>query len=92
MYLGLKQYSMRSFAGNFDFDELEWAIAYAHERGRKIYVTMNIQAFDDDFEGMINFGFRLFGDQWSFSLTGLRPLREAGDLFVVPLIQFSYHF
>lgn len=52
VYLGLKQYSMRSFAGNFDFDELEWALGYAHERGRKVYVAVNLQAFDDDFDGL----------------------------------------
>jgi len=50
------------------------------------------EGLDDDFHGMLNFGFRLFGDRWSFSLTGLRPMREADDLFAVPLIQFSYHF
>jgi len=52
VYLGLKQYSMRSFAGNFDADQLEWAVDYAHQRGRKVYVALNIQPFDDDFKGL----------------------------------------
>lgn len=49
VYLGLKRLSMRSSAGNFDWDELEWALGYAHERGRRVYVALNIQPFDDDF-------------------------------------------
>lgn len=51
-YLGLKQFSLRAFAGNFDFDELEWAVQYAHDLGRKIYVTVNILPFDSDLEAM----------------------------------------
>jgi len=52
VYLGLKQFSLRSQAGNFDDDELEWALTYAHERGRRVYVTVNIQPFDSDFGGI----------------------------------------
>lgn len=52
VYLGLKAFSLRSFAGNFDFDQLEWALGYAHERGRRVYVCVNIQPFDDDLEGI----------------------------------------
>ncbi len=52
VYLGLKQFSLRSQAGNFDDDELEWALAYAHERGRRVYVAVNIQPFDSDLGGI----------------------------------------
>jgi putative protease len=48
VYLGLRRFSLRSFAGNFDLDELEWAIGYAHDRGRRVYVCVNLQPFDDD--------------------------------------------
>ena len=50
VYLGLKHFSMRARAGNFDLDQLEWALAYAHERGRRVIVALNIQPFDSDFE------------------------------------------
>ena len=50
MYLGLRRFSLRAFAGNFDFDELEWALAYAHDLGRRVYVAVNIQPFDHDFD------------------------------------------
>jgi len=48
VYLGMKRFSLRSFAGNFDEQELEWAVAYAHERGRKVYVTLNILAMESE--------------------------------------------
>jgi len=52
VYLGLSRYSLRKKAGNFDLDELEWAIDYAHGRGRKVYVAVNIQPFDSDLSGI----------------------------------------
>ncbi len=51
-YLGLKDYSMRSFAGNFTMEELATALTISRSLGRKIYVTVNIQAGDRDMEGM----------------------------------------
>lgn len=41
VYLGYTAFGARSFAGNFDTDGLKEAIDYAHERGKKIYVTVN---------------------------------------------------
>ncbi len=52
VYLGLRQFSLRSFAGNFDIDQIEWALSYAHERGRRVYVCINIQPFDQDLDGI----------------------------------------
>ncbi|MEL7566995.1 MAG: DUF3656 domain-containing protein [Dehalobacterium sp.] len=42
VYLGGKSFSARAFAGNFDYEELEKAVEYAHLRGVRIYVTVNI--------------------------------------------------
>jgi len=52
VYLGLKRFSMRAAAGNFTFDELEWGIGQARAQQRKVYVTLNIQPFDDDLAGL----------------------------------------
>lgn len=41
IYLGYTAFGARSFAGNFDDEALKEAIDYAHERGKKIYVTVN---------------------------------------------------
>jgi U32 family peptidase len=48
VYLGLKRFSMRSFAGNFDFDQLAWALDYAHQRGKRVHVAVNVQPFDEE--------------------------------------------
>ncbi len=52
VYLGMKDFTLRAGVPNFDDDELEWAIAYAHQRARKVYVALNVQPFDSDFEGI----------------------------------------
>lgn len=41
VYLGYTAFGARSYAGNFDADGLLEAVEYAHERGKKIYVTVN---------------------------------------------------
>ena len=41
VYLGYTAFGARSYAGNFDAQQLAEAVDYAHERGRKIYVTVN---------------------------------------------------
>ena len=50
VYLGLKRFSLRNFAGNFSLEQLSEAIKIAEEMGKKIYVTMNIFPFDEDLE------------------------------------------
>ncbi len=48
VYLGGKQFSLRSFADNFTEEELAEAVAYAHARGKKVYVAANIFARNSD--------------------------------------------
>jgi U32 family peptidase len=48
VYLGLRRLSLRGFATNFGWDELEWALGHAHGLGRRVYVAVNVQPFDDD--------------------------------------------
>ena len=52
VYLGLKRFSMRAKAGNFNLEQLEWALDYAHERGRKVIVAVNILPMDGDLDEM----------------------------------------
>lgn len=42
VYLGGKLFSARQYASNFDNEELEKAIEYAHLRNVKVYITVNI--------------------------------------------------
>lgn len=61
VYLGLERFSLRSMAGNFDWDELRWALDYAHERGRRVLVAANIQPFDEELPDLDPFFRRLEG-------------------------------
>lgn len=48
VYVGGKNFSLRSQAGNFTDEELKSAVLYAHSLGKKVYVTVNIFAKNDD--------------------------------------------
>lgn len=52
VYLGGKSFSLRSFSENFTPEELQEGIKYAHERGKKVYVTVNIFAKNVDFPAL----------------------------------------
>ena len=52
VYLASKRFGLRTFAGNFDLDELKWAVDFVHNAGKKIYVTINIIPHDSDFDGL----------------------------------------
>lgn len=43
-----KEIWLRAFAENFDEDNLKNAIEYAHGLGKKVYVTVNIFATNND--------------------------------------------
>ena len=50
VYMAGKKFGLRAFAGNFDNDELEKAVIYAHNLGKKVYITLNILAHENDFD------------------------------------------
>ncbi len=52
VYIGGDMYGLRAKARNFPKEDMEKGIAFAHERGRKVYVTVNITAHNDDVEGI----------------------------------------
>lgn len=48
VYLGLGAFNARARAKNFEPEELALAIAFAHARGTRVYVTLNTLAFDEE--------------------------------------------
>lgn len=52
VYLASKKFGLRTFAGNFDLEELKWATNFAHKLGKKVYVTVNIIPHDSDLIGL----------------------------------------
>ncbi len=55
VYLGGEEYGLRASAGNFSSEELREGIAFAHDNGKRVYLTMNIIPHDEDFEGMAEY-------------------------------------
>ena len=48
VYLGGSKLNLRAFADNFDMAQLKEGINYAHERGKKVYVALNVFPHDED--------------------------------------------
>jgi putative protease len=52
VYLGGKQFSLRERAGNFTLEELAAGVEFAHARGVKVYVAVNIFARNRDLDDL----------------------------------------
>ena len=52
VYVGGSKLNLRAFADNFDNEELKLGVKYAHDRGKKIYVTMNVFPHNQDLDGL----------------------------------------
>ncbi|HCQ88861.1 peptidase U32 family protein [Clostridium sp. UBA2485] len=52
VYLGGSKLNLRAFADNFTNEELKEGIEYAHARGKKVHVTMNVFPHNEDLEGL----------------------------------------
>ncbi len=55
VYLGGKLLNARQFAGNFENDELQKAIDYAHARGVKVLLTLNTLVLDDELQEALDY-------------------------------------
>lgn len=51
-YIGGKMFGLRAFADNFSLEEIDEAVKYAHSIGKKLYITVNIFAHEEDIEGL----------------------------------------
>lgn len=52
VYFAGKKFGLRAFAGNFEDNEIEDAVKYAHSINKKVYITVNILAHEADFDGL----------------------------------------
>ena len=52
VYIGGEAFGLRAKARNFSIEEMQVGIAFAHERGAKVYVTANILAHNGDLPGV----------------------------------------
>ena len=69
VYLAGRRFGMRSAADNFTIEELYEAAKYVHERGKKLYLTLNTMPHEDEYDALEDF---------------LRSIKDAGiDAFIV---------
>ena len=52
VYLAGQRFGMRSAADNFGEDELPAAVQYAHERGKKLYLTVNTMPHGNEYPAL----------------------------------------
>lgn len=52
VYIGGDLYGLRAKAKNFSMEEMKKGIAFAHSYGKKVYVTANITAHNQDLSGI----------------------------------------
>ena len=55
VYFGGELFSLRAGAGNLSVPEIREGTEYAHQRGRKVYMTINIFAHNEDMEQLENY-------------------------------------
>ena len=55
VYFGYKDYSLRANAKNLSREEIKEAVLYAHNLGKRVYVTVNIVFHNEDFKGLIDY-------------------------------------
>ena len=48
VYLGGNKFGLRAYAANFNIAEIKEAVEFAHSLGKKVYVTVNIFAHNED--------------------------------------------
>lgn len=74
VYIGGREYGLRSNADNFSFEEMKEGVQFANQHGAKVYVTTNIYAHNENILGLEDY---------------LRGLGEAGVTGIIvadPLI------
>lgn len=48
VYIGGQVFGLRASARNFSFEDMKKGVEFAHERGKKVYVTLNIIPHNED--------------------------------------------
>ena len=67
VYIGGEAFGLRAKAKNFSHEDMAEGIAFAHEHGVKVYVTVNILAHNDDLPGVREY------------LQELKELKDSGE-------------
>ncbi|NLP44802.1 MAG: U32 family peptidase [Peptococcaceae bacterium] len=52
VYAAGSAFGLRAYAGNFEQSEMQIGVDYAHKLGKKVYITVNIFAHEQDFNSL----------------------------------------
>lgn len=74
VYIGGREYGLRSNADNFSFEEMKEGVKFAKKHGAKVYVTTNIYAHNENIPGLEEY------------LKGLQEAGVSGIIVADPLI------
>src|SRR5574344_2099816 len=55
VYVGGQLFGLRANAVNFSIDDLKEAVKFAHERNRKVYVTVNIVLHNKEIGALVDY-------------------------------------
>lgn len=55
VYLGGPMFGLRANANNFSLEEIKEGVLFAHEKGKKVYVTVNIVMHNKELEALENY-------------------------------------
>lgn len=64
VYIGGEMYGLRAKAKNFSMEDMKQGIEFAHAHGKKVYVTANITAHNEDLKGV---------EEYFIELKGIKP-------------------
>lgn len=60
VYLGGNRLNLRAFSDNFTDEELKEGIEYAHNRGKKVFITVNVFPHNEDLKGLEDYLKKLY--------------------------------
>ncbi|MDK2918483.1 MAG: family peptidase [Candidatus Petromonas sp.] len=55
VYIGGQVFGLRASAKNFSFEDMEKGVKFAHDRGKRVYVTLNIIPHNDDLQELYDY-------------------------------------
>ena len=55
VFIGGKEFSLRSLASNFSLDDIKEAVEFAHAHGSAVHITTNIVMHENNLEGLENY-------------------------------------
>lgn len=60
VYLGGNRLNLRAFSDNFTNEEMVEALDYAHSRGKKVYITLNVFPHNGDMKGLEDYLIKIY--------------------------------